>query len=63
MHVDVPTFHGPQCRCGSRNTLRTGYLKRICQHCGDEFHYRVSDGVLLPFSKPTADALDERRAS
>ena len=56
------THHAPQCRCGSRRTERKGYLRRLCHECGDEFHYRLSDGVLLPFGKATAEAIDERRA-
>ena len=58
-----PTYHSIECRCGSRRTQRTGRLKYHCHDCHTTYHYRLSHGVLLPFSKPTADALDERRAS
>jgi hypothetical protein len=65
----IPTrYHAPECRCGSRRTRRVGYLKRACADCGNTYYYRISvtdsgDAQLLPFSRSTAEAIDERRAS
>lgn len=57
------TFFGPMCRCGSRNTKRTGEsaLVRTCQDCKREFTYRFHGGHLLPYGAETAAALDRER--
>jgi hypothetical protein len=56
-------YHGPMCRCGSRETQRIGdsALNRFCHSCGETYSYRISDGVLVPYTPLTALALDEQR--
>lgn len=53
-------YHGPACRCGSRNTARIGEsaLTRQCQACGQTYAYRLKDGLLVPHALETALALE-----
>ena len=62
-HTDEKHFSF-ECRCGSRRTARYGStgLVRTCVDCGRMFFWRVQSSGFLPFSKATAQALDERRA-
>lgn len=61
------TFHGPMCRCGSRNTVRVGpsALVRKCLSCKRTFTYRAVNGSggmhLVAFSHEVAAALDRER--
>ena len=57
-------YHGPACRCGSRNTMRIGEsaLMRMCLNCGRTFSYRLHDGILIPLGLETAQAWDEERS-
>ena len=56
-------YHGPACRCGSRNTQRVEgkFLVRRCFSCGGTYYFRCHDGNMVPLDKDTAMALDEAR--
>lgn len=63
--ADRVAYHGPMCRCGSRNTKRVGdpfqFLARDCQDCGNRYYYRIYAGGIVPFIREFAEILDEER--
>ena len=54
-------FHGPMCRCGSRNTRLLFGLRRFCHDCNRIFELRVCGGDLLAFTPEVAAGIDDLR--
>lgn len=58
-------YHGaPMCRCGSRATQRVEgkFLVRRCSKCMGTYWYRLHDGILVPHTKETAEAMEEAKS-
>jgi len=54
-------YHGPACRCGSRNTRLIHGLRRFCHDCNRLFDLRVTADGLLAFSPEVAAGIDDLR--
>jgi len=60
--LSAPIYHGPMCRCGSRNTRLVFGLRRFCHDCNRLFDLRVTADGLLAFTPDVAAGIDDMRA-